>query len=299
MTPPVLDGIEKQPRAVALLARGLESGRVAHAYAFVGAAGTGRTTAARRFAAALVCAEHGCGTCRACRSVEAGQHPDVHVIAPTPPVTNPRGTKMLRIDAIRELERQASLRPVMAPWKVFIVTDADRMTDDAPQAFLKTLEEPPAHTVMILILERARSLPATVLSRCHVVRFEPRPAEAPAEAGTARALIVEVRDKGIAAVFAKFDRSRPDRAAAEGIVDAWWLWCRDLLLAKAGAPAELLAAPADAAEFAREAETWSMEDIVGAIAACREVREGLEVNVSPRLSLEVLLSRLALRMSDR
>ncbi len=297
MTPPVLDAIEGQPRAVALLARGVESGRVAHAYAFVGEAGSGRTRAAQRFAAALVCAEHGCGACRACRAVEAGQHPDVHVIAPTPPASNPRGSKAIRIDAIRELERQASLRPVMAPWKVFIVTGADRMTDDSPQAFLKTLEEPPARTVMILILERARSVPATVLSRCHVVRFEPPPAEAPAERETAQALIADARDKGIAAVFAKFDRSRPDRTGAEGIVDAWWLWCRDLLLAKAGAPAELLTTPDDADALVREAETWSMEEIVSAIAACRDVREGLSVNVSPRLSLEVLLSRLALRLA--
>jgi DNA polymerase-3 subunit delta' len=293
----VLDKIEAQPRAVAQLARAVAADRVAHAYAFIGPAGSGRLAAALAFAAALVCEHGGCGTCRTCRTIEARQHPDLHVIVPTPPDTNPRGPKAIRIKSIRELERQASLRPVMAPWKVFIVTDADVMTEDAPQAFLKTLEEPPDRTIIILLLQRARAMPATVLSRCHLVRFEPRATAAPAESATALSLLGEARDGGMAAVFAKFDRSRPDRADAEGIVDAWWLWCRDLMIAKAGAPAELLTMPDRAADFAAEADLWSLRDIERAIAWCREAREGLAVNVAPRLTLEMLLTRLALRVA--
>jgi DNA polymerase-3 subunit delta' len=292
-----LESIAGQPRAQAILARALDSGRVSHAYAFVGAPGSGRTSAALAFASALLCDRAACGACRACRMVAAGQHPDLHVIAPTPPASNPRGAKMIRIDTVREVERHASLKPVMAPWKVFVLTEADRMTEDAPQAFLKTLEEPPPRTVMILILERARSVPATVLSRCQIVRFEPRPADAPPERATATALLDEVRENGMTAAFARFDRSRPDREEAEAIVDAWWLWCRDLLVAKAGAPAELLSAPDRARELSREAERWSLDAIVGAIAWCREAREGLAVNVAPRLTLEMLLTRLALKVA--
>ena len=80
---------------------------------------------------------------RGCSAAAAGSHPDLHVIVPTPPESNPRGARAIRIGAIRELERQASLRPAMARRKVFILDDAERMTDDTPQAFLKTLEEPP------------------------------------------------------------------------------------------------------------------------------------------------------------
>ena len=80
-----------QPRAAQLLLRALESDRVAHAYAFVGPAGTGRTTAALAFAGALLCARGGCNACRDCRLAAAGQHPDLHVIVPTPPATNPKG----------------------------------------------------------------------------------------------------------------------------------------------------------------------------------------------------------------
>jgi DNA polymerase-3 subunit delta' len=293
----VLSRIESQPRAVEQLTRALEQDRVAHAYAFIGPAGSGREATALAFAAALVCRERGCGACRECRMVEARRHPDVHVIVPTPAERNPKGPKFVRIGHVREIERQASLRPVMAPRKVFVVTQADTMTEDAPQAFLKTLEEPPDRTVIILILERGRSVPATVLSRCHLVRFRPQPAEVPEERATARMLLTEARDHGMAAVFAKLDRARPDRAEAEAIVDAWWLWCRDLALVKAGAPAYLLTEPERAAELAAEAERWTLRDLEAAIGACREAREGLEVNVAPRLTLEVLLSRLARKVA--
>jgi DNA polymerase III, gamma/tau subunits len=106
-------------------------------------------------------------------------------------VSNPKGTPAIRVDNIRELERLAALRPAEAPCKVFIVDGAETMTGAAPQAFLKTLEEPPARTVIILILSQARALPATVLSRCQIVRFRPRPAEGvvallPAGAGPER-----------------------------------------------------------------------------------------------------------------
>ena len=293
----VFDRIQDQPRAVAQLSRAIAQDRVAHAYAFIGAAGSGRTETALAFAAALVCPERGCGSCRVCRQVEAREHPDVHLIVPTPPDDKPKGPKAIRIATIRELERQASLRPVVAARKVFIVIEGDTMTDVTPEAFLKTLEEPPDHTVIVLILSRARSMPATVLSRCHVVRFAPRATEAPEERATAHALLAEAREKGMAAIFAKFDRSRPDREEAEGIVDAWWLWCRDLLLIKAGAPAELLTAPASAADLAVEAESWTERELEGALAWCREAREGLLVNVAPRLTLEVLLARLALKVA--
>ena len=289
--------LSAQPRVSAQLSRALEAGRVAHAYAFVGPKGSGRLDAAMRFAAALLCAERGCGTCRVCRMVEARQHPDLHLIVPTPPESNPRGTKLIRIKSIRELERQASLKPVMASWKIFVLADADFMTEDAPQAFLKTLEEPPDRTVIVLLLERARSMPPTILSRCQLVRFAPRPTEAPTEQATALALIGEAREGGMPAVFARFDRSRPDRAEAEAIVDAWWLWCRDLMLAKAGAPADALTMPDRAADFAAEAELWSLREIERAIAMCREAREGLAVNVAPRLTLEMLLTRLGLRVA--
>ena len=276
-----LERILDQPLAVDLLRRALASDRVAHAYAFVGPAGAGRMSTALAFAAELL-------------GSPSRQHPDLHVIVPTPPETNSRGARAIRIGAIRELERQASLRPVMARRKVFVLDEAERMTGEAPQAFLKTLEEPPAATVIILILPRARAVPATVLSRCQVVRFAPRDDAGAATArAQARELLAEVRAQGVDALFRRTDRLERDKA--EALVDAYWLFCRDLLLAKSDAPAALFIDGDHAAELAHEAEGWTVDQILAAVDLCRQAREALLRNVAPRLTLEVVLSRLALR----
>ncbi|MBI4246213.1 MAG: hypothetical protein HY728_07435 [Candidatus Rokubacteria bacterium] len=312
-----LESILDQSRAIELLRRALASGRIAHAYVFLGPPGSGRTTAALAFAQALLCETHGAGSppgqappgasraggprsneCQACRLVAARQHPDLHVLVPTPPESNPKGARAIRIGAIRELERQAALKPALAPRKVFIVDDAERMTGEAPQAFLKTLEEPPARTVLILVLARARALPATVLSRCQLVRFQPR-ADAGAAAARAEALelLDEVRAKGVEALFRRSQAFDRDREGAERFVDAYWMLCRDLLLAKCGAPARLLGDAARAEDLAREAEGWRFDEVLAGIETCREARRALAVNVTPRLTLEIVLSRLALRVA--
>ncbi|HKQ60330.1 MAG TPA: AAA family ATPase, partial [Candidatus Polarisedimenticolaceae bacterium] len=260
-----LERIQDQPRAVELLRRALGSERVAHAYAFIGPPGAGRMTIALAFAEELLASA-------------ARPHPDLHVIVPTPPESNPRGSRAIRINAIRELERRASLRPAMARRKVFIIDEAERMTDDTPQAFLKTLEEPPAATVIILILPRARAVPATLLSRCQVVRFAPR-ADAGATAARAQAveILTEVRAQGVDALFRRTDRL--EREKAEALVDAYWLFCRDLLVAKTGAPSGLLIDGARAEELAREAEGWTIDEIVAAVDVCRQARDALLRNV--------------------
>ncbi|OGL07382.1 MAG: hypothetical protein A3I17_00745 [Candidatus Rokubacteria bacterium RIFCSPLOWO2_02_FULL_72_37] len=278
-----LERIQGQPRAVALLGRALESGRVAHAWAFVGPPGSGRTATALAFAAELL-------------GSDAPGHPDLHVIVPTPPEANPKGARVIRLGAVRELERQAALRPARAARKVFVLDEAERMTGEAPQALLKTLEEPPAATVIVLILRHRRALPATVLSRCQIIRFEPRGDEAArARAAEALELLRDVQAKGADELFRRTERL--DRERAEGLVDAFWLHCRDLLVAKAGAPAALVGGAARAAELADAAEAWTDGELVQAIDLCRRVRASLARNVTPRLGLEVLLSRLALRVA--
>jgi hypothetical protein len=257
----------------ALLEHALAMGRVAHAYAFIGPPGSGRKTTARAFARRLL-------------GSDRESHPDLHVITPTPPSTNPRGALAIRIADVRALERAASLAPVVGPWKVFIVEDADRMTGESPEAFLKTLEEPPPRTVIVLILGRARAVPATVLSRCQIVRFAPRPSATAADDRTAaRAMFREVRDRGAEAMFRHAQSVDRDRHRAEALVEAVWLWYRDLLRAKAGV--------AVGDEEAREAEALTLAELVAALGACREAWRALAINVSPRLTLEVLLSRLA------
>jgi DNA polymerase-3 subunit delta' len=218
----------------------------------------------------------------------------LHVIAPTPPEKNPRGPRAIRIGDVRQLEREAALRPALGHRVVFIVDDADRMTPDTPQAFLKTLEEPPAPTVLILVLPTVRALPATVLSRCQIVRFAPLP-DTTAEGARAEALalVAEVRATGAEALFRRLQAVDRDKATV--LIDAYWLWCRDLLVVQSGAPPALVATASPLPDLEREAGRWSLEDLLAELANCRAARVALETNVSPRLTVEVLLSRLATR----
>jgi hypothetical protein len=290
-----LDTIAEQPRAVEQLRRALAADRVAHAYAFVGPAGSGRFSTALAFASALLCEAHGDARARArcvCALVAARQHPDLHVVAPTPPESNPKGARAIRIGAIRELERLASLRPAMARRRVLILDEAERMTGESPQAFLKFLEEPPPETVVVLVLPRARAVPATVISRCQIVRFRGRGDDAAAaRVAEASELLDEARAQGAPALFKRTERV--DRERAEALVDGCWLLCRDLVRVRAGAPPALLSDPARADALAAEAACWTDDGLFAAIEACRDAHEALIGNVTPRLTVDVMLSRLA------
>ena len=291
--------IAGQDAAVARLRRALATDHVAHAYAFVGPRGSGRKQTALAFAAALLDPSGG----RGADQVRRGAHPDFHLVQPAPPENNPKGPLALRVENIRELERLAGLRPAQADVKVFVVDEADRMTAATPQAFLKTLEEPPPRTVIVLILAQLRSLPATVLSRCQVVRFAPvQPAGTvallPDGRGEARAAalgcLTDAETKGPGAILRAAEGLGRDREAAEGLVETCWLWYRDLLCARTGAPGELSVFAERQAALAERAERLSVEQIVDRIVACREAWHAIQGNVSPRLTVEVLLGRLAL-----
>jgi DNA polymerase-3 subunit delta' len=278
-----LEAIRDQPRAVELLRRALATGRVAHAYAFVGPPGSGRMTTARAFARELLAGP-----------TLAASHPDLHVITPTPPDTNPKGARAIRIDAIRELERQAALRPTLGGRRVIIVDEAERMTGESPQAFLKFLEEPPPGTVVILVLPGVRAVPATVISRCQIVRFQTRDSgRAGAAVGEALALLQAARADGAPGLFRRTDRI--DREKAEALVDGCWLLCRDLLLARAGAPPALLSDADHAEALVAEAEHWTDRALLAVIEACRHARETLINNVTPRLAVETVVGRLLAR----
>src|SRR6266545_4365082 len=233
--------------------------------------------------------------------IERGAHPDVTLVQPTPPEGNPKGPLALRIEDIRALERRASLKPAEAAWKVFIVDGADKMTAATPQAFLKTLEEPPARTVIVLILLQLRALPATVLSRCQIVRFQPRRAPGTLALlsdgrGEARrdalGALAEAESEGGEAILKIGEALGRDRQAAEAVIETCWLWYRDLLCALGGGGAHLAVFGRGVAAAARR---HSLDDVVAGLRACREAWQAVQGNVSPRLTVEVLLSRLAVR----
>ena len=156
-----------QELALTMLRRALAIG-AAHAYLFWGPPGVGQEEAAYAFAAALACAEGGCGVCDACRRARAGIHPDVDVLAPE--------GAFITVDQIREVNRDVSLRPFEARARIYILLEADTMNKEAANAFLKTLEEPPPHAHFILVTAFPEILPPTILSRCQRVPFGRVPA---------------------------------------------------------------------------------------------------------------------------
>jgi DNA polymerase-3 subunit delta' len=152
-------------------------GRLAHAYLFTGPSGVGKRLFAGELAQAILCENppggrlEACDHCAACALVRAGNHPDFFVTA------RPDDKLELPIEAVRELARSLSLKSARGRGKVAILDDADDLNDEAANCFLKTLEEPPPRSVLILIgTSPARQLP-TIVSRCQVVPFSPLPAD--------------------------------------------------------------------------------------------------------------------------
>ena len=144
-----------------------------HAWLITGPPGSGRSNAARAFAAALQCEREGCGECRACRTSLAGTHPDVTLI---------RTEQLsLRVDEIRELVRKSAMSPVGRRWQVLVVEDADRLTEQAADALLKSLEEPADRTVWLLCAPTVEDAVPTIRSRCRLLVLRTPPSAAVAE----------------------------------------------------------------------------------------------------------------------
>ena len=135
-----------------------------HAYVLAGPEGSGKSLAARAFAAALLCHEGGCGECRDCRLALGDRHPNEFLVEPE--------GRDIHVNTIREEVWAPVSRTAPEPGtKVFVIREADRLSPAAADALLKVLEEPPADAVFLLMSARAHELPETIRSRCHTVTF--------------------------------------------------------------------------------------------------------------------------------
>jgi DNA polymerase-3 subunit delta' len=175
-------------RAAELTRRGEPAEGMTHAWLFTGPPGSGRSNAARAFAAALQCLQGGCGVCDACHTVLAGTHADVEVV----------NTSMLSISVkiARSLVMRAAHHPAGGRWQVMIIEDADRLSDPAANALLKAIEEPTPSTVWLLCAPSLEDVLPTIRSRCRHVPLRTPPSAAVAD--------VLVRRDGVDPAMATF-----------------------------------------------------------------------------------------------
>lgn len=167
----VWDDLVGQEQVVAELQRAVaDPAAMTHAWLMTGPPGSGRSNAARAFAAALECPDGGCGHCRECRTALAGSHADVTLLAT-------EGLS-IKVGQARELVDLAAHRPSVGPWRVIVVEDADRLTEPAADALLKVLEEPVSRTVWVLCAPSLEDVIITIRSRSRQVRLRTPPVDA-------------------------------------------------------------------------------------------------------------------------
>ncbi|MGR3220059.1 MAG: DNA polymerase III subunit delta' [Candidatus Anammoxibacter sp.] len=146
----------------------IKKSHLAHAYIFFGMDGVGKSLFAQQLTKTLNCNAvdfDSCGKCVSCRKIEAGSSPDIMW------VSLQKGKKLLGIDDVRAVQDSAALKPVESNHKIFIIREADKLSEEALNCLLKTLEEPPPATMIILLIQSLDSLPETIVSRCQVIRF--------------------------------------------------------------------------------------------------------------------------------
>ena len=330
---PFYDCIGHQ-QSIAFLQSAVTHERLAHAYLFHGEEAIGKRLTAIRLAQALNCERppeadglDSCGVCRSCQQIEARIHPDFFVIEPDPE----QATQQIKIEQVREIEHQIMYRPLIGERKICLIDDADRMTIGAANALLKTLEEPPAHSLFLVISSRPAALPATIRSRCQALRFttpartqveaalilnakslpqtrDSSPSSAKAVSG--KPLLADVKDTR-ARQQQLVDLVRPQSlqsigsilSSAEAIAKgnhaqdmlAWLArWIRDLVLIQVGGDRDQILYLDDLATleaYAKQADTDSL------LALLREI-ELTEQRATRHLNLHMALEMILLRLRD-
>jgi DNA polymerase-3 subunit delta' len=307
-----------------VLWRAVRNNRLAHAYLFAGPDGVGKRLTALALVRTLFCAEErGCGECPPCRKVDHHNHPDLHLLEPD--------GNNIKIEQIRNIQRDLSLRPHEASRKVCLIEAAETMTVGAANALLKTLEEPRGDTLLILLSSQPQRLLETIRSRCQPLFFARQPLEllrdtlqaqlgvSDAEAhvlaaladgsfkkafGKDRQLYLEERRSllktltglspgSILPILEFAEQLSGDKAALPDILEIFQAFYRDVLMTVHGRdPAELV--NLDLVEKVhRIAAREDVNGVLQKLEALVNARRQLERNLNTQLVVENLLLRLA------
>jgi DNA polymerase III subunit delta' len=309
--------------AVLSLDRAVADDRPAHAYLISGTPQIGKTTLARSLALALNCratnSARPCGQCRSCQLINAGKHPDVQLIEPD--------GAHVKIDQVRALQHDLSLRPVEGRYRVAIFDQFEVATTEAQNALLKTLEEPPDYVVLIVLASDPELLLPTIVSRCQQVplrpltiaqvrealieqwNVEPNQANLLAHLSGGRLgwAVTAASDSSIMPARAKYlddlqTLLKADRVArfayaedltkksdlARNAIDLWRTWWRDVLLTSSGSSAELINIDR-VDQIQTLAQHIDLNQAKAAADACGRALWQMDRNVTSRLVVEVLL----------
>jgi DNA polymerase-3 subunit delta' len=304
--------IQGQDRPVEIIKTYIENARIEGGYLFIGPEGVGKKMAALALAKALNCLEvkaDACGRCASCLKIENGRHPDVHIIS--------GGEAQLKIEAIRQLQKDINLKAYEGAFKVYIIDNAHTLSAEAGNCLLKILEEPPQKSLIILVSDKPNLLFKTIISRCKILKFLPLKRAALeeilkkeykldvqfahflayfSEGRLGQAL--KLKDGGILVkknnLIDKFVLSpRPDM---EGLaqqdkeevrfsLNLLAAWFRDIYLLKAGLPQEEMVNTDRREELTRSAKVFSFLDLETIFTNLSTALACLEKNVNTRLLL--------------
>jgi DNA polymerase-3 subunit delta' len=295
-----------QDRAVAPLRAALRRGTLHHAYLFAGPEGVGKAAAALVLAQAANCEgaapggvrDDACGACGPCRKIARGVHPDVLVLHEERTMAKagawePKGgrtpSKDIVVDQIRDLvDHRLALRRFEGRRRFVVLDPADAMNPQAQNALLKTLEEPPEDTTLVLVSSTPDALLPTIRSRCLRVVFAPGPPPPLPEGVVAAVRTAAGLDPDDALGWLAFAREQGgDREGARALCEALATWLRDVVAARAGGAAPAL--PELAAETARAAADLSPVEALRRRDGALETARALRQNAAPVLALEHLL----------
>ena len=310
----------------------VKSGKIGHAYIICGEKGTGRMELAKFFAQAIQCrgyegGEHAgepCGTCKSCIQMAGGNQPDV--------ITVTHEKKSIGVDEIRhQVNNTVSIKPYEYPYKIYIIPEADNMTEQAMNALLKTIEEPPEYVVMILIAESEEKLLPTILSRCLLLNMKPVSEQVISEYlikefqlpdyVANRCAVLSQGNIGKAVRYAtdgdfialtndviRILRSLENKKTDELLetikhikdehydindyFDIIILWYRDVLLYKAVKDTNMLIFRDEVKNIVAEAKVRSYENIEACISATNKAKVRINANVNFDVTIELLLLTL-------
>jgi len=302
------------------------SRKVSHAYIFDGQAGMGKALLAKAFAKTVECEAGGadaCGKCVSCRAFESGNHPDVFFVTST--------RKSIGVDDIREqVIKPMETRPYRYRYKVFIIRNADTMTAAAQNALLKTIEEPAAYGLFLLLSENYNAFFPTIISRCVVFRLNPLPeneienyltlkgvAEEQArfyscfsQGSIGRALslasseeFIEMRETVISLaqalrrldmpeIFRRFSILEAYKDGIQELLDMLMLWYRDVIIMKETDNARFLIQSDKKNEIYAEAQATDLSSLFRKFDAIWQAKRNLKNNGNFQLTLEMMLLSL-------